>query len=174
MKIGGLVKKIIVVLVFMLALAPRVTAQEEMVIEAVNELLSAADKAESLEAGFSDVIKKYGTEMRQRDLLFTIAARSEVETGTEAIVGVVNMYSLQTMQMSTSPEARGLIIYYCDRVCQTMTEVQNRLEMTARQVDNGHVKGLVRRGADNAGKGRAAVVKLSDALKKEEHILPGD
>jgi len=148
-------------------------AQEGGVIAAVDELLAAADKAEHLEEGFSDVIKKYGTEMTQRDLLFTLAARSEVETGTEAIVGVVNMYALQTMQLSTSPEARGLIIYYCDRVRQTITEVQNRLEMTAKQVENDHVRALIQRGISNSENGRAAVIKLIAALKKKEYVLRG-
>lgn len=166
-------KRFIIVLMFFLVLVPYATAQEEGVLVAVDELLSAADMAENLAAGFSNVIKKYGTEMTQRDLLFTLAARSEVETGTEAIVGVVNMYSLQTMQMSTSPEARGLIIYYCDRVQQTITEVRSRLEMTAKQVENDHVRALIQRSIENSGKGRVAVVTLAEALKKEEYVLPG-
>lgn len=163
------IRKFTLALIISILVTSNVFAQDKSASAKV-ELGMYLNSFGSLMEVFGPTIVGVREEAGDIEILIAGIAQSDISTAYEALSGCVNMYRLQDLQESTSPEARGLMIYVFDGRIQTMMAIQDRLTIALENVQDQRLKQILRMAIDTNMKAKYGLKKISDTLKKEEYI----
>ena len=125
---------------------------------------------------YSPEHKQYVYKIPEVEYFAAMHALGIIETAGEAIFGAFHMYALQTTQTSTSPEARGIIIYFYDHTISVVGNSQDRLTvyLAHKGMEDPYLKSLVTKAMDALLQSKYALQEIQNDIKKGPYIYPKD
>lgn len=165
-------KMLLLVMVLMLAV-PSAYAEDKSLQER-QELGNCCNVYEDLKEEINDILPQIANEIPLTDNLVMAATKGNIGMASEAAYGCIMMYALQTAQETTSPEARGLIIYYYEGRIQTLMYVQDALDLIKQSLQDERLMVIVQKAIDNTKIARQSAQVVSGELRKGRFILPSN
>ena len=145
---------------------------EDKSLEERETLGNCCNIYEDLKEEINDTLPQIVNEIPLTDNLVMAATKGNIGMASEAAYGCIMMYALQTAQESTSPEARGLIIYYYEGRIQTLMYIQDTLELIKQSLQDERLKVIVQKAADNTKIARQSAQVIAGDLRKDRFVVP--
>jgi len=101
-----------------------------------------------------------GGELTVQEQAAMIALRGDLELGMFIIKENLALYTLQAVQVSTSPEAQKILIDSCSDTIEFLNGIQERLKMRIATVANRKAKNIVNEGISTIDKAKEAISTL--------------
>jgi len=171
---------------FMLCPLKSYAAKEDASLDARLKLAKNVNAIEDIKEEFGKVLpsyiyyspedNQYVYKIPEVEYFAAMHALGIIETAGEAIFGALHMYALQTTQTSTSPEARGIIVYFYDHAISVVGNSQDRLTVYLgnKGIEDPQLKSLVTKATDALLQSKYALQEIQNDIKRQPYIYPKD